>query len=341
MSVRTSRTAPASLRAVALLGALAACDDSTAPVPSDLVPPTVEVTSPAADTMVNTAAFTVSGRATDSVGVARVAYQVNGGADQVATTSGGTVTTFSIPLTLRAGINTITLGAFDAAGNRSALVTRRVALDADAPALTLATRDTTVLSATLAVRATATDPSGVRGAGFRVNGGAEQAVQVTPDATVQIAFDVSLAEGDNTVEVAAYDAAGNRTAATFRASRRSIAGRYVLTHVNARPLPSVFYYSEAYDTQRDYVSGEMQLNADATFDWSYVVKYTKGTLGGRVPAGSEETFRWNGTYRVSGDTVYYRYPFTGPLREYGVRMGEGGAVRGFTHVFDTAAFRRE
>jgi hypothetical protein len=333
------------LYALALAGALAACGDSTAPPARDVLAPTLELTSPAADTMVNTPAFALSGRAADSVGVARVAYQLDGGAEQQATLSGTSPATFSIAATLHAGTNTFTVAAFDAAGNRSALATRRITLDAEAPVVALATRDTTVLSATLAIRATATDPSGVRRAGFRLNGGAEQAVQVTPDAAAQLAFDVPLAEGDNTVEVAAYDAAGNRTAATLRATRRSLAGRYVLTQLDGRPLPVVFYYSEIYDTQRDYVAGDLVLNADATYVSSYVVKYTRGTLNGRVTAGSEETFRWTGTYRVSRDTIYYRYAFgaqfPGQPSEFGVKMGEGGAVRGLTHTFNTAAYRRE
>lgn len=207
--------------ALAALGSAAACGDISRLEPvNDVVPPTLEVTAPAADTMVNTGSFTLVGRAADSMGVARVTYRVDGGEEQAATFSGTTVAPFTIPVTLQAGTNTFALAAYDAVGNRSAVVTRRITVDTTPPVVTLATGDTTVSTGTVEVRGTASDPSGIRRIAYRIGGGDEQAVQTTPDATVQFSFVAALAVGINTIEVAAYDAAGNRTAATLRATRR-------------------------------------------------------------------------------------------------------------------------
>jgi|GEM_PF-3518042 len=207
--------------ALAALGSTAACGDvsGTEPV-TDVVPPTLEVTSPAADTMVNTGSFTLVGRAADSMGVTRVTYRVDGGAEQNATFTGTTVAPFTIPVTLNPGTNTFAMAAYDAVGNRSAVITRRITVDTSPPVVTLATGDITVSTGTVEVRGTAADPSGIRRITYRVGGGDEQAVQATPDATVEFSFVATLAEGVNTIEVAAYDAAGNRAAATLRATRR-------------------------------------------------------------------------------------------------------------------------
>ena len=75
-------------------------------------------------------------------------------------------------------------------------------------------------------------------------------------------------------------------------------GTYTMADINGQPLPALFHYDPAYDTQYDYVTGELVLRADSTFSNSYTVRVTKGTLGGRTQLGAETKFSASGTYRV-------------------------------------------
>ena len=93
------------------------CDSPSHPTP-DTKAPIVQVASPASGSTLNTATATLTGTAADSAGVTQLTVQVNGGAEQaVAITAGPSVAfTATVPLVL--GQNTVTVNAFDAAGNR-------------------------------------------------------------------------------------------------------------------------------------------------------------------------------------------------------------------------------
>jgi hypothetical protein len=98
---------------------------STAAAPRDTTPPSLTVLSPAATTLATSAAeITVSGTASDNVGVTAVTWSTNLGAS--GTAAGAASWTATVPLL--PGSNSITIRARDAAGNqswRSLVVTRR------------------------------------------------------------------------------------------------------------------------------------------------------------------------------------------------------------------------
>ena len=103
----------------------------------DTTPPTLNVTSPAAGLITNTAALTVSGTTNDAVSSPVTVRITLNGTDQ------GTVTVsssgaFSKAVTLKEGSNTIVVTATDAAGKAST-VTRTVTLDTSVPKITAAT----------------------------------------------------------------------------------------------------------------------------------------------------------------------------------------------------------
>ena len=83
-------------------------------------------------------------------------------------------------------------------------------------------------------------------------------------------------------------------------------GTYALAEVDGQPLPALFHYDPSYDTQYDYVGGELVLRADSTFSNTYTVRVTKGTLGGRTQLGAETTFSASGSYQVLDDSVAFR-----------------------------------
>jgi hypothetical protein len=100
---------------------------SQPPAPAvDLTPPTLRITSPAATILsTNATTLTITGTATDNVGVQRITWS-NSGWSQGQIPGAATFTL--APIRLYLGLNTITLKAYDAAGNSSAKtisVTRR------------------------------------------------------------------------------------------------------------------------------------------------------------------------------------------------------------------------
>lgn len=99
----------------------------------DTVPPTLSVTSPAADSVTNKATCIVSGTTNDATSSpVTVTVKLNNGSAETVTV--GSDGAFSKQLTLAAGANTITVVATDAAG-KSTTVTRTVTLDTGAPVI--------------------------------------------------------------------------------------------------------------------------------------------------------------------------------------------------------------
>ncbi|MFN7921219.1 MAG: matrixin family metalloprotease [Bryobacteraceae bacterium] len=95
------------------------------PAPSDKVAPALRITYPAAATYATTSAsITLRGTATDNVGVDHISWTSSTGGSGTATGA----QEWSAEVALVQGINTVTVRAFDAAGNsswRSVVVTRR------------------------------------------------------------------------------------------------------------------------------------------------------------------------------------------------------------------------
>ncbi len=177
-------------------GALAAAP------PPDTTPPTVTISSPVSGSTVNTATVTVSGTATDAVGV--TSLTVNGAP---VTITSGTSISYSTTVTLVSGLNTITVVAKDAAGN-SGTATATITLDNILPtvSITSPTNGQIVSTPTITVSGTASDNVGVTS--LTVNGAPVTLVAGAYSTTV------TLVSGSNTITVVAKDAAGNSRTAT-------------------------------------------------------------------------------------------------------------------------------
>jgi hypothetical protein len=85
-------------------------------LPPDTTPPTVTISSPAADSTTTNSTLQVQGTASDNIGVARVEYRVGTNAFTVAT---GT-TSWSALVSVTTGTNIVSVRSVDAAGNLSA-----------------------------------------------------------------------------------------------------------------------------------------------------------------------------------------------------------------------------
>ncbi|MFD3004176.1 Ig-like domain-containing protein [Thermus tengchongensis] len=84
----------------------------------DSAPPTVTISSPQDGAIVNTPQVTVQGTAQDNTRVVRLTYQLNGSAEQEIAITPGTSVNFQFQISLQQGQNTITVNAYDAAGNK-------------------------------------------------------------------------------------------------------------------------------------------------------------------------------------------------------------------------------
>lgn len=99
----------------------------------DTVPPTLNISSPAANIVTNNASCTVAGTTNDiTSSPCKVTIKLNSGAAEEVTV--GSDGAFSKVLTLTQGTNTITIVSTDSAG-KSTTVTRTVTLDTGAPVI--------------------------------------------------------------------------------------------------------------------------------------------------------------------------------------------------------------
>jgi hypothetical protein len=170
----------------------------------DTIPPAMSITSPTDGMITSAASVQVAGTVND---VSPVTVTINGSAAMVDLSGNITGTA-----TLTEGLNTITVIATDAAGNKTT-VTRRVTKDSIPPALIVTTPlDNTITNQTsIAVSGTITDASATT---LTVNG---STVQVETNGAFNTQF--LLVEGVNTITVAAIDAAGNQTTVTRKVRR--------------------------------------------------------------------------------------------------------------------------
>lgn len=88
--------------------------------------------------------------------------------------------------------------------------------DTTAPTVRIDTPQNNSLTAagTSTVSGTASDDAGVARVAYRLNGGAETNVAIATGPSVTFSFSVTLASGTNTLQVLAYDAAGNTSSAS-------------------------------------------------------------------------------------------------------------------------------
>lgn len=166
----------------------------------------------------------VGGLVTDSIGVTRMVYRVNGGAAQPVSITPGTSVNFSAPVALATTVTSVEFTAYDAAGNHASAA-MDVYYDTDAPTLSvLQLREGGTFSSFLRIDGAATDPVGISRVTYRVNGGAEKEIpgghfsRAPNDYSFQTdAYGLPL--GPNTFVVTAYDRAGNTTQRTATMTR--------------------------------------------------------------------------------------------------------------------------
>jgi len=179
--------------------------------PPDTTAPVVTISGPtsAATYTTGTTPLTVSGTASDAVGVTQVSWANNRGGSGNAT---GTTAWTASGIALLSGSNVITITARDAAGNTSTdmLTVTYNAPDTTAPTTTISaptSADTyTTTTAALNISGTASDAVGVSQVGWSNNRGGSGTATGTTNWSVT---GITLQSGSNVITITALDAAGN------------------------------------------------------------------------------------------------------------------------------------
>ncbi|WP_157202565.1 Ig-like domain-containing protein [Calidithermus chliarophilus] len=191
----------------------------------DAIKPVVSISSPANGATLSSSSVTVQGRATDNRAVSRLTYRLNGGPEQSLSISKSASVDFSFTASgLVAGGNTLTVNAYDAAGNVGSSSVGVVYSppapppDGTAPTVSISSpaNGATLSSSSVTVQGQASDNVAVTRMTYQLNGGAEQNLSITSAATLNFSFALGgLAAGANAVVVNAYDAAGNKGTAAL------------------------------------------------------------------------------------------------------------------------------
>ena len=179
--------------------------------PPDTVRPEIAIVQPANGQKFNVTAVTVSGTASDNVGLSKVEVRGDSAVWKLAT---GT-TSWAATLTLVNGSNRIDAVAYDNSGN-TASASVNVTYEAPTPpppvdqtppsvAITVPAGGSIFTSASVTVNGTASDNVGVVRVEARLGAGAWTLASGTANWTVLL----SMAEGQNTIEARATDGAGN------------------------------------------------------------------------------------------------------------------------------------
>src|SRR4030095_6058776 len=168
--------------------------------------PVVSITAPTT-TSTSSTPLLVSGTANDNVGVTQVTWANDRGGSGNAS---GTTSWSASGIALQSGANTITVMAYDAAGNKGTakLTITYNAPDTTLPVVSITAPTTTSTSSTpLLVSGTANDNVGVTQVTWANDRGGSGNASGT---TSWSASGIALQSGANTITVMAYDAAGNK-----------------------------------------------------------------------------------------------------------------------------------
>ena len=195
-----------------LLPLLLSCGDGGTAPPADTQAPQVVITSPttAGSWETGETSLTITGTASDDVGVTQVTWAVAG---ETGTASGTTSWNATVPLA--GGANTVTIRARDEAGNEGT-ATLAVTVDDAGPTLVIEVpaeggQYLTPITP-VAVSGTASDDSGVDRVEWSIEGG----VSGTADGTTAWSIPtLELDEGENVLTVTAFDAHDNEASATL------------------------------------------------------------------------------------------------------------------------------
>lgn len=182
----------------------------------------------------------VQGTASDNVGVTKVTYQLNDGPENAVAVTTSTSATFKFSLTLPQGTSKITVNAYDAANNKGSFSFTLtwnpgqpgpdpIPNDTTPPTVSITdpVNNTTLSSASVTVKGSAKDNTGVVRLAYKLNGAAEKDITISKGTTASYSFTLSnLASGSNTLRVNAYDTAGNKGSSTIN-----------LTYSSSNPTP--------------------------------------------------------------------------------------------------------
>lgn len=166
---------------------------------------------------------TVSGTATDNLGVSSVTWSVNTGATGSATVSGTTSATWtaSIPVTL--GDNVITFRATDTTGNVATTSITVNQADTIAPTLDIVSQTAPNSQGVIAINGSASDNLGVTTVLWsNSTGGSGSATLSNPNGGSAVTWSVSnitLTVGDNVITFTVSDSAGNRVSKQITVNR--------------------------------------------------------------------------------------------------------------------------
>jgi len=184
----------------------------------DTTAPIVAISTPTANASVNSP-FTLSGTATDAVGVTAVRYTVDGGAATSILITPGKAVNYTTTLSgLTPGAHTIAVVGVDAAGNTSTSASVAVTVnsptqpgDTTAPVVSISTPTANAsVNSPFMLSGTATDGVGVTTVRYSVDGGAATTIAITPGKAVNYTTSLSgLTPGVHTIAVVGVDAAGN------------------------------------------------------------------------------------------------------------------------------------
>ncbi|HWR26690.1 MAG TPA: Ig-like domain-containing protein, partial [candidate division Zixibacteria bacterium] len=192
--------------------------------------PTITITFPEEGMKWNSSAITVTGTTSDDGGVSMVEIRVGTGSWQ---TASGT-TSWSAPITLSEGQNTIFARAIDIAGRiRETSVT--VTSDTTFPAIAITSHSNgqKLNASAITVTGTASDNDGLSTVEIRVGTGSWQTAQGTSPWSAQ----VTLSEGQNIIFARAIDTAGNvqETSVTVT-SDTTLPAIAIISHSNGQKL---------------------------------------------------------------------------------------------------------
>ncbi|UFS69117.1 Ig-like domain-containing protein [Geomonas sp. RF6] len=276
-------------------------------VAGDVVPPTVSVTSPTANTAV-TGSVTVSASATDNVGVTKTEVYDNG---TLAFVSNQSSVSYAWDTTRAAsGTHALVAKAYDAAGNvgQSSTVVVTVGTDATPPAVALTSplAGSTVRGA-VSVSANATDAVGVTRVEFYVQGAIAATTTTAPYSFTWNT--ASVANGSYTLTAKAYDAAGN--------IGRS--GTVTVTVSNDKTAPSVSLTSPVAGTK---VGGTVAVTAAATDNVGVgkVSFFVNGVLKS-TDTTAPYSYSWTTTAFANGS-----YTLTAKAYDAAGNVGQSGSV---------------
>jgi len=228
---------------------------------SDTIAPTVAITSPTTAGTYETAdaLITISGNASDDVGVSRVTWANSAGGSGTAI---GTATWSISGISLIEGKNIVTVTATDTAGNQNSTSLSVTCTPPDTIAPTIAITSPTTAGtydtadALITISGNASDNVGVsRVTWFSSGSGSGTAIGTE---TWSIS-NIELVEGNNIITIWAKDAAGNENGATLK-----------VTYTPPQPTPVISNLTSASDTTYVLVDGldngsKAYVDSDSTY----------------------------------------------------------------------------